>query len=100
MKRKYIKRVAEASVIFNNYVSVRLMTLGLDLPNLLKEMIVGVNTRVIFKKQSEITGKLKSSLTMNYSPFRQTFELGKFISPAGKSIINLVKLRSLIRKYR
>jgi hypothetical protein len=38
---------------------VRLMTLGLDLPNLLKEMIVGVNTRVIFKKQSEITGKLK-----------------------------------------
>ncbi len=30
--------------------------------------------------------------TMDHSPIRQTFELGKFISTAGKSIINLVKL--------
>ncbi len=30
---------------------------------------------------------------------RQTFELGKFISTAGKSIINLVKLQSLVAKY-
>ncbi len=29
---------------------------------------------------------------MDHSPIRQTFELGKFISTAGKSIINLVKL--------
>ncbi len=32
------------------------------------------------------------SVAMNHSPIRQTFELGKFISTAGKSIINLVKL--------
>ena len=31
---------------------------------------------------------------------RQTFELGKFISTAGKSIINLVKWSSLVEKYR
>ena len=31
---------------------------------------------------------------MDHSPIRQTFELGKFISTAGKSIINLVE------KYR
>ena len=30
--------------------------------------------------------------SMDHSPIRQTFELGKFISTAGKSIINLVKL--------
>ena len=32
---------------------------------------------------------------MDHSPIRQTFELGKFISTAGKSIVNLVKLRSI-----
>ena len=36
-------------------------------------------------------------------PIRQTFELGKFItiiiSTAGKSILHLVKLRSLVAKY-
>ena len=37
---------------------------------------------------------------MDHSPIRQTFELGKFISTAGKSIINLVKLLSLVEKYR
>ncbi len=37
---------------------------------------------------------------MDHSPIRQTFALGKFISIAGKSIINLVKLRSLAAKYR
>ncbi len=31
-------------------------------------------------------------VSMDHSPIRQTFELGKFISTAGKSIINLVKL--------
>ena len=35
---------------------------------------------------------------MDHSPIRQTFELGKFISTAGKSIINLVKLCSLVVK--
>ncbi len=29
---------------------------------------------------------------LDHTPIRQTFELGKFISTAGKSIINLVKL--------
>ncbi len=38
--------------------------------------------------------------SMDHSPIRQTFELGKFISTAGTSIINLVKLRSLVEKYR
>ena len=37
---------------------------------------------------------------MDHSPIRQTFELGKFISTAGKSIINLVNLRSLVEQYR
>ncbi len=37
---------------------------------------------------------------MDHSPIRQTSELGKFISTAGKSIINLVKLGSLFEKYR
>ncbi len=37
---------------------------------------------------------------MDHSPIRQTFELGKFISTAGKSIINLVKLRRLGEEYR
>ncbi len=31
-------------------------------------------------------------VSMDHSPIRQTFELGKFISTAGKSIINLVKM--------
>ncbi len=39
-------------------------------------------------------------MQMDHSPIRQTFELGKFISTAGKSIINLVKLCSLVEKYR
>ena len=37
---------------------------------------------------------------MDHSPIRQTFEVGKFISTAGESIINLVKLGSLVEKYR
>ncbi len=38
---------------------------------------------------------------MDHSPIRQTSELGKFISTAGKSIINLVKLCGrLVEKYR
>jgi hypothetical protein len=37
---------------------------------------------------------------MGLPPFRRTFELGKFISPARKSIINLVKLWSLVKKER
>ena len=35
------------------------------------------------------------SQTMEQSPIKQNFELGKFISTAGKSILNLVKLQSL-----
>ncbi len=30
--------------------------------------------------------------SMDHSPIRQTSELGKFISTAGKSIVNLVEL--------
>ncbi len=37
---------------------------------------------------------------MDHSPIRKTFEIGKFISTAGKSIINLVKLGRLVTKYR
>ncbi len=37
---------------------------------------------------------------MDHFPITQTFESGKFISTAGKSILNLVKLRSLVAKYR
>ena len=37
---------------------------------------------------------------MDHSPIRQTSELEKFISTAGKSMINLVKLGSLVEKYR
>ena len=33
-----------------------------------------------------------TSSLMDHSPIRQTSELGKFISTAGKSITNLVKL--------
>ena len=36
---------------------------------------------------------------MDHYPFRQTFELGIFISTAEKSILNLVKLRSLVAKH-
>ena len=39
-------------------------------------------------------------ISMDHSPIRQIFELGKFISTAGKSIINLVRLWSLVPKYR
>ena len=39
-------------------------------------------------KQLEVPSKLE----MDHSPIRQTFELGKFINTAGKSILNLVKL--------
>ena len=35
---------------------------------------------------------IRLGTSMEHSPIRQTFELGKFISTAGKSIINLVKL--------
>ena len=34
----------------------------------------------------------KFTVLMDHSPIRKTFELGKFISTAGKSIQNLVKL--------
>ncbi len=37
---------------------------------------------------------------MDHSPIRQTFELRKFISTARKSVLNLVKLGSLVAKYR
>ena len=38
---------------------------------------------------------------MDDPPFsRETFELGGSISTAGKSILNLVKWRSLVAKYR
>ena len=37
---------------------------------------------------------------MDHFPIKQTSELGKFISTAGKSIINLVKLLGLVEKYR
>ncbi len=35
--------------------------------------------------------EIPSFFLMDHSPIRQTFELGKFISTAGKSILNLVK---------
>ena len=41
----------------------------------------------------------RTNSSLDLSPFRQTFELGKCISAAGKSIVNLVKLWSLVRKY-
>ena len=37
---------------------------------------------------------------MDHSPIRQTFELGKFIITAGNGITNLVKMLSLVTKYR
>ena len=36
---------------------------------------------------------------VDHSPFRQTFELGIFTSTAVKSILNLVKWRSLVAKH-
>ena len=37
--------------------------------------------------------------SMDDSPFRETFELGIFISTAEKSILNLVKLESSVAEY-
>ncbi len=45
--------------------------------------------------RSDIRGRSEdrfSKGTKDHSPIRQTFELGKFISTARKSIINLIKL--------
>ena len=36
---------------------------------------------------------------MDHFPFRQTFQLGIFISTAERSILNLVKLQSLNAKH-
>ena len=36
---------------------------------------------------------------MDHSPIRQTFELGKVISTAGKSIINFVKLSTKLHNF-
>ena len=36
---------------------------------------------------------------MDHSPIRQTFEFGKSISTAGKSILNFIQLSSLVAKY-
>ena len=44
-------------------------------------------------------GKVTIFAAMDHSPFEQTFKLGTFISTAGKSILNLVKLRSLVAKH-
>ena len=44
------------------------------------------------KKIVAYTSCLAKENTMDDSPFRQTFELGVFISTAEKSILNLVKL--------
>ena len=40
----------------------------------------------------------KDAVVIDYSLNRQTFEIGKLISTAEKSILNLVKLQSLVRK--
>ncbi len=55
------------------------------------------HVRIAFLSNQQIT--ILSHL-MDHSPIRQTFKLGKFISTAGKSIINLVKLGRLVAKYR
>ena len=36
---------------------------------------------------------------MDHSPIRQTFELGKSISTAGKSILNFIQFLCLVAKY-
>ena len=36
---------------------------------------------------------------MDHSPIRQTFEFGKSISTAGKSIFNFMQLSSLVAEY-
>ena len=36
---------------------------------------------------------------MDHSPIRQTFEFGKSIGTAGKSILNFMQLSSLVAKY-
>ena len=40
-----------------------------------------------------------TAMVMDHSPFRQTFELGIFISAAGKSILNLEKWLCLVARY-
>ena len=40
------------------------------------------------------------SLTIDDSPFRQTFEVGIFISTAEENILNLVTFLSLFAKHR
>ena len=40
-----------------------------------------------------------SALLMDDSPISQTFEFGKSISTAGKSILNFIQLPSLVAKY-
>ena len=50
--------------------------------------------------QPDDNGYEYNAIHNNDSPIRQTFELGKFISIAGKNILNLVKLGSLVAKYR
>ena len=37
--------------------------------------------------------------SMDHSPIRQSFEFGKSISTAGKSILNFIQLSSLVAKY-
>ena len=36
---------------------------------------------------------------IDHSPIRQSFEFGKSISTAGKSIVNFIQLSSLVAKY-
>ena len=59
-----------------------------------------INTTFLLENVIPEIEKVWFVLTMNHSPFRHTFELGIVISTAGKSILNLVKWRSLVAKCR
>ena len=53
---------------------------------------------LVARYQVRISSTIKTP-KMDHSPIRQSFEFGKSISAAGKSILNFIQLPSLVAKY-
>ena len=60
-----------------------------------------VSSDQTLKNRPSFLGKMGivSPTPMDHSPISQSFEFGKSISTAGKSILNFVQLSSLAAKY-
>ncbi len=55
-------------------------------------LVTGISSYANLVKYDRSYNISNNNKLMDHSPIRQTFQLGKFISASGKSIINVVEL--------